>query len=115
MNQESREITDCDLIIYFSFDHYNEEDLDYLKEIAFNVSNCNNKRVSIGYSYGVDMSERVHKDYADKIKLVSFYNGEETCLDTYFPSPYSDDAFTLGEITLNFHDEVNTKNKIYTK
>lgn len=78
-----------------------------MKEIALKISECKNKRVSIGYSYVSPMENRKEKDIFDEIKIVSFKDFieyEETIDGCLFVTP-SD----LIDKVLKTHDELEQR------
>lgn len=94
----NQQIENCDLIILYSSETYNEAELIDLKNIAYKISNDKNKRVSIGYSYYIPVEQRPYENISKQIKIVSFKNAEEVIEDTY-PTPYFT-AYDLIELTL---------------
>lgn len=80
-----------DLFFHYSSGYYNQDDLLYLEEKAFRISNDENKRVSIGYSYMIPMNERKYENISEEMKIVSFKDSiriEETIpIERYNSSP----------------------------
>ncbi len=102
--KKSEEIENCDFILFYSSHFYSENDLNGMKEIAFRISQSQNKRVSIGYSYVIPKSERIDPNTSDKVKLISFKDGiefEETTDGFPYFSPLD-----LAEMTVVMHDEL---------
>lgn len=97
-NDKHRQIGESDLIIFYSSDYYDANEIDYLKMLASNISKEKNKRVSIGYLYFILEEERT----LQQIYIVSLKDGEEQQKIIY-PESYCD-AYNLTEITLLEHD-----------
>lgn len=98
VDQRLSQIENCDLIVYYSSGFYNEGELAKLKDMASKVSNEKNKRVSIGYLYGIPVEERPHENISEQVKIVTFKNGEESTEESY-PTPYFT-VYDLAELTL---------------
>lgn len=81
---------DYDFIVCHSTDQFKEEKLMKLKELALNVSNNNNKRVSVGYYY---LNTGVNYGSVEEIKILSFKNG-----DVYEMTVPSMPDFSAGEL-----------------
>ena len=95
LKTDKREIDDCDIIVYYSSNFFDEESYNGLKEFALNISNKNNKRVTIGYS--------AIEQYQDpRVDLASVYDGKIVECNTLFPHPCT--PTTLANLTLAKHD-----------
>ena len=99
------QIDNSDLIIYYSSDFYNEDELAELKTIAFKISNEKNKRVSIGYQYSIPFDQRPDPEVMEQIAIISYKNGKEFVEITY-PTPYST-VYDLVELTLVTADNLD--------
>lgn len=73
--------------------------------MAFEVSNNNNKRVSIGYSYMIPIDERID-DRLQKIKIVSFKNNDKR-EETTYGYPYFT-PLNLANTVVKKHNELET-------
>ena len=103
---------DYDLILFYSSEEYNADELLKLKNIAFEKSNDNDSRVSIGYSYILPESERIFSDIKEQIRLVSFKDCVENNEITYGVEYFN--TLDLINMTLNFHNELENS-KVLTK
>ncbi len=92
---DKREIDDCDIIVYYSSKFFDEEAYNSLKEFALNISNKNNKRVTIGYSAIVQYQD-------PRIDLASVSEGKIVECNMLFPHPCT--PITLANLTLAKHD-----------
>jgi len=100
-----------DLIIWYSSRPYSEREILELKNMAFEISNNKNKRVSIGYSYSIPQEQRIDKDVSEKINIISFYNDnvfEEEINSTSSLSAYNLANITLAEIETKLVDALMT-------
>lgn len=105
-NNKQRQIDDSDLIIFYSSDYYDADEIDYLKMVASNISKEKNKRVSIGYLYFIKEEEKT----SQQIYIVSFKDGEEE-QGIIYPESHCD-AYNLAEITLLEHDNFELERKV---
>lgn len=99
--QKYNKVENSDLIIFYSSDFYDEDELDELKNLAFRISNEKNKRVSIGYLYYIPVEEK-SQDNVSQIEIVSFKNGEEST-ETMYPTSHFT-TYDLVELTLTTTD-----------
>ena len=95
---------DYDLILFYSSEQYQEDELLYLKELAFQISNDNNKRVTIGYSYILPKDKRICEDILEEIKLISFKDYIEHEETTYGIEYFN--TLDLATLALNEHNEL---------
>ena len=98
---------DYDLILFYSNEEYSEDELLKLKNIAFEKSNDNDSRVSIGYSYILPENERLSDEECEQIKLVSFKNCIENNEITYGAEYFN--TLDLMTMTLIFHNGLENK------
>ncbi len=92
--QSRNQIENSDLIIFYSSEYYNEQELAELEDIAFRISTDKNKRVSIGYLYCLPIEQRPHASISKQIQIISFKNEEEV-IETTYPTPY----FSTSDLT----------------
>lgn len=71
-NDWKKDLDNYDMLFYYSSGFYNQNDLSDLEEMAFRISNDENKRVSIGYSYMIPENERKVENISEEMKIVSF-------------------------------------------
>lgn len=108
---------DYDLILFYSSEGYKENELLYLKNLAYQISNNNNKRVTIGYSYILPKDKRIYENIPEEIKLISFKDSNELEEITYDIEYFN--TLDLAILALTKHNELeNTKtlkkeNRIY--
>ena len=95
LKTDKREIDDCDIIVYYSSKFFDEEAYNSLKEFALNISNKNNKRVTIGYSAIVQYQD-------PHVDLASVSEGKIVECDMLFPHPGT--PTTLANLSLAKHD-----------
>lgn len=98
MTLKNNTLKNADLIIYYSNEYYSEHELNTLKNIAFEISNNENKRVSIGYSYFIPHEQRKYENISQQIKIISFKDNEEYNEETYLEEYFS--TKDLTELTL---------------
>lgn len=105
------QIENSDLIIWYSSRPYSEREILELKNMAFEISNNKNKRVSIGYLHSIPQEQRIDKDVSEKINIISFYNNnifEEEINPTSSLSAYNLANITLAEIETKLVDDTMT-------
>ena len=99
---------DYDLILFYSSEGYQENELLYLKNLAYQISNDNNKRVTIGYSYILPKDKRIYENIPEEIKLISFKDSSELEEITYGIEYFN--TLDLTTLALTKHKELeNTK------
>lgn len=101
-DSDYRNIEESDLIIFYSSDNYSEYDLNYLKNVAVDISNNCNKRVTIGYSSFIDKRQHIDIISTKDEKTNDF-------------SVVSDEFWKVDRLaseTLFTHDEFELKKKI---
>lgn len=103
---------DFDLILFFGNSFYEEKELLKLKEIAFDISEKEDKRVTIGYSYIIPKEERQYKEISEEVKLVSFKDSKEIEETTYGIEYFNPQC--LAQMTLVTHDNLD-KQKTFIK
>ncbi len=101
INDTSRQIDDCDLIIFYSSNFYDEKEMNELKSIASKISEEKEKRVTIGY-YATPKPPVID---LPNVKIISFNNNQEKTENLYLDE-YSG-LYDLVEITLIKHDNYN--------
>lgn len=92
------QLENSDLIVWYSSRPYSEREMLELKNIAFEISNNKNKRVSIGYSFSVPQEQRIDKNVSEKINIISFYNS--SIFEEEINPPLNLNAYNLANITL---------------
>lgn len=69
---------DVDLIILYTLDFFSEEELDKLKDLAFDIAYKKDKRVSLGYSYRLSKGEKSYGSSAFfGVKVISYTKKSE--------------------------------------
>ena len=67
---------DADFILLDTGDFYNEYEYFFAKDLANNISNKKNKRVTFGYLYVIPAEERIDKSISCEFKITSIKNEE---------------------------------------
>ena len=97
---------DYDLVLFYSSEGYKANELLYLKNLAYQISNDNSKRVTIGYSYILPKDKRICEDILEEIKLISFKDYIEHEETTYGIEYFN--TLDLATLALNGHNELET-------
>lgn len=97
---------DCDFIILDSSDYYREDELFEVSNMAMQMSEENNKRVSMVYAYFIPIEERTDLEISSEIKIASFKNGD---VDEKTISLSDYDLLTLADIIVETHDELENQ------
>lgn len=98
---------DYDLILFYSSEKYQENESVKLKEIAMKISEENNKRVTVGYSYILPAEERTIADINEEVLLYSVKNGQEQ-IQKSDGIEYLN-TLDLLTLTLTFHNELENQ------
>lgn len=69
-------IQNHDFIILYGDDEYRNYEFNEMKELAKKISNENNKRVSIGYSYFIPLEKRIN-GLSEEVKFASYKDNDE--------------------------------------
>lgn len=90
-NYWKKDLDNYDIFFHYSSQIYNQNNLSDLEGMALRISNVENKRVSIGYSYMIPMNERKDENISEEMKVVSFRDSiqiDETIpIENYNSSP----------------------------
>lgn len=104
----NRQLDNYDLIFFYSSSFFDEEDLKKLEQIASKISEEENKRVTVGYSYIIPIDKRKVENMSEEIKIVSFKNSikneEDIPIDRYSSTP-----LILAELLLKTADELDNQ------
>lgn len=96
-------VEDFDLIFYYSSDYFDVDDLKYLDDKISKISQREQKRVTLGYTYRIPSEEMIDKDLSEKMKIISYNNDVKDEITTNI------DAYTnplnLAEMILRVSDE----------
>ena len=108
---------DYDLILFYSSEGYQENELLYLKNLAYQISNDKEKRGTIGYSYILPKDKRIYENIPEEIKLINFKDSSELEEITYGIEYFNTlDLAILALTKLNELENAKTlkkKNKLY--
>lgn len=102
-NEKYKKVADSDLIVFYSPRFFDENEINYLKNLALAISNIKNKRVTIGYQYLIKEQDKVR----DQVQIISFKEDEVLSQITY-SEHYG--AYYLTEMTLVSHDSYELEN-----
>ena len=95
-------IQNHDFIMLYGDTRYRDYEFNEMKNIAKKISEENNKRVSVGYSYIIPADERKQNGISEEIKFVSFNDGDEY-EEILQPSTYHD-PIELASLVIQKHD-----------
>lgn len=98
-----------DLIFYYSDGYFDENDLEYLEQKISRISQNENKRVSLGYSYLIPYGERIDENISEKMIIVSYCDNirDEIIVDIDSLLP----PLSIAGVILKTSDDLN-KQKI---
>lgn len=121
--KNNKKINDCDVIIFNSDYLYNEDELNTIKKYALNISNNNNKLVTIGYHYLIKNRTREiqriylknnneHIEYSSPSTLFSILNLIESTIDNHYETIEESNKnkpkkININELILENIDESN--------
>lgn len=94
-------IQNHDFIILYGDDEYRDYEFNEMKELAKKISNGNNKRVSIGYSYFIPLEKRIN-GLSEEVKFASYKDNDEY-EEILLPSELND-ANDLASLIIQNHD-----------
>ncbi len=104
---------DTDVIIYFSPLEYNEDKMIKIKELASKMSDENNKKVSLGYSYIIPTSKRESCNCGIGIQIGTFEDKSQVFMTSNGWKTYC--QLDLIESTLSKHNEQKEIMKVRKK
>lgn len=96
-------VEDFDLIFYYSSDYFDVDDLKYLDDMISKISQNEQKRVTLGYTYRIKVEEMIDKNLSEKMKIISYNNDVKDEITTDVDAHTN--PLNLAEMILRISDE----------